>query len=66
MGGNVREWCFNETQMGRLVRGGAWDDVSYMFGFRSQLPPFDRSAKNGFRCCLYIHPEKVPRLLWLL
>jgi len=61
MGGNVREWCFNETQMGRLVRGGAWDDVSYMFGFRSQLPPFDRSAKNGFRCCLTMHPEKVPK-----
>jgi eukaryotic-like serine/threonine-protein kinase len=61
MGGNVREWCFNETQMGRLVRGGAWDDVSYMFGFRSQLPPFDRSAKNGFRCCLDTHPEKVPK-----
>jgi eukaryotic-like serine/threonine-protein kinase len=61
MGGNVREWCFNETQIGRLVRGGAWDDVSYMFGDLSQLPPFDRSAKNGFRCCLYIHPEKVPK-----
>ncbi len=61
LGGNVREWCFNETQMGRLVRGGAWDDVSYMFGLRSQLPPFDRSAKNGFRCCLIIHPENVPK-----
>ena len=31
MGGNVREWCWNETQQGRLVRGGAWDEVPYMF-----------------------------------
>ena len=61
MGGNVREWCFNRTQIGRLVRGGAWGDASYMFGNLSQLPPFDRSAKNGFRCCLDIHPQKVPR-----
>ena len=51
MAGNVREWCFNETRMGRLVRGGAWEDVPYMFSNSSQLSPFDRSPKNGFRCC---------------
>jgi len=61
MGGNVREWCWNETSQGRLVRGGAWDDVPYMFGNWSQLPPFDRSAKNGFRCAIYIDPERIPR-----
>jgi dienelactone hydrolase len=61
MAGNVREWCFNETRMGRLVRGGAWEDVPYMFPNASQLSPFDRSPKNGFRCSIYIHPEKVPQ-----
>ena len=32
MAGNVREWCWNETPKGRLIRGGAWDDNTYMFG----------------------------------
>jgi len=61
MGGNVREWCWNETQQGRLVRGGAWNDVPYMFEESSQVPPFDRSAKNGFRCAIYIDPERIPQ-----
>jgi len=60
MAGNVREWCWNETQEGRIIRGGAWDDNTYMFGNLSQAPPMDRSAKNGFRCALYTDPEKIP------
>jgi len=60
MAGNVREWCWNETPEGRLVRGGAWDDSTYMFDYESQAPPFDRSAKNGFRCALYPEPETIP------
>jgi serine/threonine protein kinase/dienelactone hydrolase len=61
MAGNVREWCWNETPEGRLVRGGAWDDSTYMFNWESQSPPFDRSAKNGFRCALYPEPETMPK-----
>jgi dienelactone hydrolase len=60
MAGNVREWCWNETPKGRLIRGGAWDDNTYMFGALSQAPPLDRSAKNGFRCAVYPNPEKIP------
>jgi dienelactone hydrolase len=60
MAGNVREWCSNETPAGRLVRGGAWDDSTYMFDWESQVPPFDRSAKNGFRCVLYPDPKTIP------
>jgi len=60
MPGNVREWCWNETQYGRMIRGGAWDDNPYMFGNRSQAPPTDRSAKNGFRCAVYPDFEKIP------
>ncbi len=60
MAGNMREWCFNETQQGRLIRGGAWDDNTYMFHYLSQAPAFDRNPKNGFRCALYPDPEKIP------
>ncbi len=60
MAGNVREWCWNETPQGRLVKGGAWDDINYMFRSLSQAPPFDRSPKNGFRCVRYIDPQKIP------
>jgi serine/threonine protein kinase/dienelactone hydrolase len=60
MAGNVREWCSNEIQGGRLIRGGAWDDNTYMFGELSRAPAMDRSAKNGFRCALYADPAKIP------
>ncbi len=60
MAGNVREWCANEMPNGRVIRGGAWDDASYMFCNCSQLSPFDRSLKNGVRCCQYLHPDKIP------
>jgi dienelactone hydrolase len=60
MAGNVREWCWNETPVGRIIRGGAWGDNTYAFGNRGQAPAMDRSAKNGFRCALYPDPEKIP------
>jgi serine/threonine protein kinase len=60
MAGNVREWCSNETRQGRLIRGGAWSDNPYMFGYQSNAPAFDRSSQNGFRCALYPDPEKIP------
>jgi eukaryotic-like serine/threonine-protein kinase len=60
MAGNVREWCWNETPAGHIIRGGGWDDAPYMYEYRSQLPSFDRSAKNGFRCVQYIDREVIP------
>jgi len=60
MAGNVREWCWNETPKGRVIRGGAWGENTYMFDNMSQAPAADRSAKNGFRCALYPEPEKIP------
>jgi formylglycine-generating enzyme required for sulfatase activity/dienelactone hydrolase len=60
MAGNVREWCWNETPAGRIVRGGAWNDATYQFNDPSQLPAFDRSPKNGFRCVKYIDKDKIP------
>jgi serine/threonine protein kinase/dienelactone hydrolase len=61
MAGNVREWCWNEVSKGRIIRGGAWNDVPYMFSSWSQAPPLDRSPKNGFRCVLYIEPNKITK-----
>ena len=60
LAGNVREWCWNKTQDGRLIRGGAWNDVAYMYGNWSQLSSFDRSPKNGFRCVIYPDRSKIP------
>jgi cephalosporin-C deacetylase-like acetyl esterase len=60
MAGNVREWCWNETPKGRLIRGGAWDDNTYKFKEPSQAPPFDRSLNNGFRCAFYPDLENIP------
>jgi dienelactone hydrolase/predicted Ser/Thr protein kinase len=60
MAGNVREWCWNEAASGRCVRGGAWDDPTYMFGSISQADPFDRSEKNGVRCMKRIDLQEVP------
>jgi serine/threonine protein kinase/dienelactone hydrolase len=63
MAGNVREWCWNETPKGRIIRGGAWNDAAYMYINWSQANPFDRSPKNGFRCAQYLEPEKVSELV---
>ena len=49
LAGNVREWCFNRTAAGRLVRGGSYDDNSYRFAELSQAPPMQRDAGYGFR-----------------
>ncbi len=60
MAGNVREWCWNETETGRIISGGGYDDADYMYSQWSQLPPFDRSLKNGFRCVIYTNRDKIP------
>jgi dienelactone hydrolase/predicted Ser/Thr protein kinase len=60
LAGNVREWCVNEIEGERLVRGGAWDDNTYMFDALTRAPAMDRSAKNGLRCAVYPDPAKVP------
>ena len=60
MAGNVREWCWNQTDNGRLVRGGAWSDNTYSFGNRYQVNALDRSATNGFRCAVYLEPDSIP------
>jgi eukaryotic-like serine/threonine-protein kinase len=58
MAGNVKEWCWNEAREGtRYILGGAWDEERYAFGELDRRPPFDRSARNGFRCVRYSQPQ---------
>jgi len=64
MAGNVREWCWNKTSIGRAIKGGAWNDKEYMYYNRSQLPPMNRSFKNGFRCVQYIDRSEIPEALF--
>ena len=59
MCGNVREWCWNQTKLGRIIRGGAWNDNPYMFGGASQADPLDRSAYNGMRCAYYPSKDSI-------
>ena len=65
MAGNVREWCMNKTGIGRIIRGGSWNDLSYMFSEISQLPAMDRSVENGFRCVTYLDMDHIPETAFL-
>ena len=48
--GNVREWCLNADEANnRFILGGAWGTQPYQAYIPEALPPFDRSAMNGFR-----------------
>jgi serine/threonine protein kinase len=64
MPGNVREWCYNEAEAGRIVRGGAWNDNPYAFYNVTALPPMDRSPTNGFRVASYPERDVVDEALF--
>ena len=53
MAGNVREWCWNESEGRRYIAGGTWEGPSYMYFIPDLKSPFDRSPLNGFRCMRY-------------
>ncbi|UCG60897.1 MAG: protein kinase [Candidatus Zixiibacteriota bacterium] len=59
MAGNVREWCWNASEKGRCIRGGAWDDYHYMYDNITQADPFDRSSRNGIRCVSYFDKDVI-------
>jgi dienelactone hydrolase len=53
MAGNAREWCWNEGEGRRYIRGGAWNEQNYSFAEMDARAPWDRSAGNGIRCVRY-------------
>jgi len=59
MAGNVREWCWNEVPNGRCVRGGAWNDGTYLITIPIGASALDRSPRNGFRCVRYVDRAKI-------
>jgi dienelactone hydrolase len=50
--GNVREWCFNESDIKgqRFILGGGWNDPTYAYNDGYIQSVLDRSLSNGFRC----------------
>jgi len=50
MGGNVKEWVWNECEKRRYNLGGGWNEPQYMFTGRELLPPMMRAGNLGFRC----------------
>ncbi len=62
MAGNVREWTWTERAGQRYILGGAWSDMAYFFPWAVWQPPWDRSARNGFRC-VKDPAEPAPALL---
>ncbi len=60
MPGNVREWCWNETKEGRVIRGGSFEDNTYEFDYERQAPSLDRSPRNGFRLAFYPDTTGLP------
>ncbi len=60
MPGNVREWCWNETKAGRVIRGGSFEDNTYEFEYERQAPSLDRSPRNGFRIACYPDTTGLP------
>jgi len=58
MAGNVKEWCWNETETDgkRFLLGGAWNEPRYMFADRDARGPFERAPNFGFRLVKYIRP----------
>jgi cephalosporin-C deacetylase-like acetyl esterase len=59
--GNVREWCFNQTTEGRLVRGGSYADPPYRYTEESQAPPMTRSGEYGFRTVHLPDTQPIPK-----
>lgn len=60
MGGNQREWCFNDNGKGlRYPLGGSWEDQPYFLTQAVARSPWDRSLANGFRCAVYLDETQV-------
>ncbi|MBN1975292.1 MAG: protein kinase [Sedimentisphaerales bacterium] len=61
MAGNVREWCWNESDNSlRYILGGAFNDPIYKSSDGIRFDTFDRSAENGFRCMKLLPNSTIP------
>ncbi len=60
MAGNAKEWCWNATEAGRYILGGAWNEPSYMFNTADAQSPFARGANYGFRLVKELDGRTAP------
>jgi serine/threonine protein kinase/cephalosporin-C deacetylase-like acetyl esterase len=60
MAGNVREWCWNDTNRPEqhFILGGGWNDPAYSFNDAYTQNAFNRLPTNGFRCIKYINQDE--------
>jgi eukaryotic-like serine/threonine-protein kinase len=56
MAGNLKEWCWTETNHRRFLVGGAWNEPMDMFADYDAKGPFERAPGYGFRLAKYIRP----------
>ena len=57
MAGNVKEWCWNESQEGkRFIMGGGFGEPQYMFTDADARSPWGREPNYGVRCVKLASP----------
>ena len=61
MAGNVKEWCWNQTENKRYVLGGAWNEPDYLFHEADARSPFERSSNCGFRGMRLLSDKELPK-----
>ncbi|MCO5199228.1 MAG: SUMF1/EgtB/PvdO family nonheme iron enzyme [Anaerolineae bacterium] len=52
MSGNVWEWCQDDAEWGKRLKGGAWIVMKSKCAARHRHHPYRRSSGNGFRIVL--------------
>ena len=56
MAGNVKEWCWNESDGKRFTLGGAWNEPPYHYTDTDGQLASHRGPTNGFRCVKRLTP----------
>ena len=61
LAGNVREWCYNETEVKgeSYILGGGWNDPAYAFMDAGSQSSLNRSLSNGFRCIKELKGDSI-------
>ncbi len=63
MAGNVKEWCWNESNGDkRFILGGGFGEPTYMFIDQDAQSPWDRRPNYGFRCVKLSAPPSASAL----
>jgi len=65
MAGNVKEWCWNEADGGRMILGGGWNEPSYMFDDRDAQSPLQRLPSYGIRLVKNAEAQPVESLAFV-